>query len=143
MAGISGGFASVFGTPLAGAVFGIEVLAIGSLNYEAIAPCFLAAFVGDLTTRALLSLLHIHHTLYPVAAVPSIDLRGVLYAAIAGAIFGLTGMAFARATHAITGFAQRHVAYAPLRRFLAVCWSQQASLRLERQSTSAWASRPP
>ena len=29
MAGISAGFASVFGTPLAGAVFGVEVLAIG------------------------------------------------------------------------------------------------------------------
>jgi H+/Cl- antiporter ClcA len=114
MAGISGGFASVFGTPLAGAVFGIEVLAIGSISYEAIAPCFLAAFIGDLTTRAW----HVHHTVYPMAAVPAIDLRGVLYSAIAGAIFGLTGMAFARFTHAITSFAKKRVPYAPLRPFL-------------------------
>ena len=60
MAGVSAGFASVFGTPLAGAVFGLEVLAIGSLSYEALAPCFLAAFAGDLTTRAW----HVRHTLY-------------------------------------------------------------------------------
>ena len=38
MAGISGGFGSVFGTPLAGAIFGIEVLAIGRLGYDAIFP---------------------------------------------------------------------------------------------------------
>jgi H+/Cl- antiporter ClcA len=114
MAGISGGFASVFGTPLAGAVFGVEVLAIGSISYEAIAPCFLAAFIGDLTTRAW----HVHHTVYPMAPVPAIDLHGVLYSAIAGALFGLTGMAFARSTHAITSFARKHVSYAPLRPFL-------------------------
>ena len=39
MAGISAGFASVFGTPLAGFVFGLEVLSIGSVTYEAILPC--------------------------------------------------------------------------------------------------------
>ena len=117
MAGISGGFASVFGTPLAGAVFGIEVLAIGSISYEAIAPCFLAAFVGDLTTRGLLSPLHIHHTHYPMPALPDINLPGVFYAAIAGAIFGLTGMAFARTTHAIAAFAKKHIPYGPLRPF--------------------------
>jgi H+/Cl- antiporter ClcA len=39
MAGISAGFASVFGTPLAGAIFGLEVLAIGRLRYDAILPC--------------------------------------------------------------------------------------------------------
>jgi H+/Cl- antiporter ClcA len=118
MAGISGGFASVFGTPLAGAIFGIEVLAIGSISYEAIAPCFLAAFIADLTTRALPWPLHVHHTIYPMAAIPAIDLHGVFYSAIAGVIFGLTGMAFARSTHAITHFAQKHVSYAPLRPFL-------------------------
>ena len=36
MAGLSAGFASVFGTPLAGAVFGMEVLALGWVRYEAI-----------------------------------------------------------------------------------------------------------
>jgi len=117
MAGISGGFASVFGTPLAGAVFGLEVLAIGSLNYEAIMPCFLAAFIGDLTTRAWPWPLKVHHTLYPMAAVPAIHWTGIIYAAIAGAIFGITGMAFARTTHAITAFARKHVSYPPLRPF--------------------------
>lgn len=47
MAGISAGFASVFGTPLAGAVFALEVLAIGRLRLDALFPCVLAAVLAD------------------------------------------------------------------------------------------------
>lgn len=40
--GISAGFASVFGTPIAGAIFGVEVLMVGSVLYEVLFPCFIA-----------------------------------------------------------------------------------------------------
>jgi H+/Cl- antiporter ClcA len=111
MAGISAGFASVFGTPLAGAVFGIEVLAIGTLNYDAIAPCFMAAFAGDLVTRAW----HVQHTIYSVSETPAMSIAGVAYSMIAGAVFGLVGMGFARLTHAVSRVARKHIANATLR----------------------------
>ncbi len=114
MTGVSAGFASVFGTPLAGAVFGIEVLAIGSVSYEAIGPCFFAAFVADLVTRAW----HVKHTLYVVPVVPGMSGRGVLAAAAAGVAFGLVAMGFARATHGLAGLSKRLIAFAPLRPFV-------------------------
>jgi H+/Cl- antiporter ClcA len=114
MAGISAGFASVFGTPLAGFVFGLEVLAIGSLTYEAIFPCLLAAFVADLTCSAL----PIHHTIYNVASVPPMSPLNLLYAALAGAAFGLAAMLFARLTHAIGGLFKRYIDWPPLRPFI-------------------------
>ncbi|HEX7401677.1 MAG TPA: chloride channel protein, partial [candidate division Zixibacteria bacterium] len=40
--GISAGFASVFGTPIAGAIFGVEVLFVGSLLYDVLLPSFIA-----------------------------------------------------------------------------------------------------
>ncbi|MDO9585325.1 MAG: chloride channel protein, partial [Syntrophales bacterium] len=40
--GISAGFASVFGTPIAGAIFGVEVLFIGAINYDVLLPSFIA-----------------------------------------------------------------------------------------------------
>ena len=46
MTGISAGFASVFGTPLAGAVFALEVLAVGRVEYAALVPCLVAALVA-------------------------------------------------------------------------------------------------
>ncbi len=114
MAGVSAGFASVFGTPLAGAVFGMEVLAIGAVGYDAIAPCFLAAFIGDFTTHAW----GVHHTPYAVSDVPALHASGLLWAALAGVAFGLVGMAFARATHAISGWFKRGIAWSPLRPFV-------------------------
>ncbi len=113
MSGISAGFASVFGTPLAGAIFGIEVLAFGRLNYEAIAPCFLAAFIGDLVTKAW----GVQHTIYRVSEVPTLNVLGILSSMAAGIAFGLVAMAFARATHAIAHLAKRTIAFAPLRPF--------------------------
>jgi H+/Cl- antiporter ClcA len=113
MAGISAGFASVFGTPLAGAIFGLEVLALGAISYDAIAPCFLAAFVGDFTTHAW----GVHHTLYAIGNVPTLHATGLLWAALAGAAFGLVGMGFAKSTHAVTHFFKKHIAWSPLRPF--------------------------
>ncbi len=114
MTGISAGFGSVFGVPLAGAIFGIEVLAIGTLSYDALVPCVLASFVGDLVTHAW----GVHHTVYHVSAVPAMNVRGVIYSMIAGAVFGLMGMAFAKLTHAISHLARRCIADPSLRPFV-------------------------
>ena len=113
MAGISAGFASVFGTPLAGAVFGLEVLTVGAIGYEGVIPCFVAAFAGDLTTRAW----QVHHTIYRVPEVPAVSAMGLVWAACAGAAFGLVAMAFARTTHALSAAFKRSVAFAPMRPF--------------------------
>lgn len=113
MAGISAGFASVFGTPLAGAVFGVEVLAVGAVSYEAIVPCFLAGFIGDLTTHAW----GVTHTVYRVRDAPAMSVKGVACAAIAGVMFGLVAMGFARATHAIGHVFKARIAWSPLRPF--------------------------
>lgn len=114
MAGISAGFASVFGTPLAGAIFGLEVLAIGTLTYEAVFPCFVSAFVGDFVTRAW----HVKHTLYVVNNVPSMNARGLVWAALAGLVCGLVSLAFAKVTHGISAAMKRWISYPPLRPFV-------------------------
>ncbi|TSK07058.1 MAG: voltage-gated chloride channel [Geobacter sp.] len=44
--GISAGFATVFGTPIAGALFGVEVLVLGQMFYDVLFPSFVAGIVG-------------------------------------------------------------------------------------------------
>jgi H+/Cl- antiporter ClcA len=114
MAGVSAGFASVFGTPLAGAVFGLEVLAIGRLRYDALLACAIAAIVGDQACLAW----GVHHTHYPLGAVPALSLWGLTAASLAGVVFGIVGMLFADGTHALSGWVKRRIAYAPLRPLL-------------------------
>jgi H+/Cl- antiporter ClcA len=111
MAGVSAGFASVFGTPLAGAVFGIEVLAVGRLRYDAILPCFAAAILGDRVTLAW----GVHHTAYPPLDLQNHSALGLLSALAAGAVFGMVGMLFARTTHAISAAFKRRIPYPPFR----------------------------
>ncbi len=114
MAGISAGFASVFGTPLAGAIFGLEVLAIGRLRYDAILPCMAAAIVSDQVGL----LWGVHHTHYAIPAIPVISAWPLIVMVLAGAIFGLTGKVFADATHALSAWIKKRVSYAPLRPML-------------------------
>ncbi len=51
--GISAGFASVFGTPIAGAIFGIEVLFVGAMMYDVLLPTFIAGVMGYQVSSAL------------------------------------------------------------------------------------------
>lgn len=44
--GICAGFASVFGTPIAGAIYGIEVLVIGRLRYDFLFPAIITGFIS-------------------------------------------------------------------------------------------------
>lgn len=117
MAGISAGFASVFGTPLAGAVFGLEVLALGRMRYDALWPCFAAAIIANQVGL----LWGVQHTHYPVGVIPAISAWGLGAAAVAGIVFGLVGMAFATSSHALSALMKRHIAYAPLRPLLGGC----------------------
>ncbi len=111
MAGISAGFGSVFGVPLSGAIFGMEVLAFGRVEYEAIAPCLLASFAGDLVTRGW----GIHHTQFNITGIPRMSALGILYAMIAGIAFGLMGMVFAKLTHAISRYLKSIFFFSPMR----------------------------
>lgn len=114
MMGISAGFASVFGTPLAGTVFGLEVITIGAISYDAIVPCVLAAFIGERVTRAW----GVIHTAYRVESVPGIDLRGLLCAIVAGILFGLMARLFVKLTEAVKHLGAKYIAWPPLRPFL-------------------------
>ena len=83
--GISAGFASVMGTPLAGALFGIEVLCVGSLVYQSLLPSIIAAIVGHQV--ALLAGV----SFSPVALIPipPFSLSALLWIVVSGVAFGL------------------------------------------------------
>lgn len=97
MCGISSGFGSVFGTPLAGTIFGIEVAAIGMVRYQALIPCFIASLVGHLVTTAW----GIHHLHYVMGAVPELSTGVVLKVVLASILFGLTSILFSELTHGL------------------------------------------
>ncbi len=114
MAGISAGFAAVFGTPLAGAVFALEVLATGRMRYEALLSCVMAAVVADQVGLWW----GVQHTAYAIGSVPHMTPWLLLAMGLAGVAFGLTGRTFAVGTHALSGWMKQRVTYSPLRPML-------------------------
>ncbi|MEN9657557.1 MAG: hypothetical protein RL571_1022 [Pseudomonadota bacterium] len=114
MAGIAAGFASVFGTPLAGAIFGLEVMAIGRMRVDAIWPCLIAAVIADQVGL----LWGVQHTHYAIARIPAISLWGLAAVLLAGAIFGLTARCFANTTHWLAARLKKVIHYPPLRLFI-------------------------
>lgn len=114
ISGISAGFASLFGTPLAGAVFGLEVFILGRLRYEALLPSFLAAVIADYTCLAW----GVGHTIYTIPVVPEVTPAGIGYTLLLGVVFGLTGMFFAKSTLFFTAQFRERIAYAPFRPLL-------------------------
>lgn len=95
MSGVSSGFAAVFGTPLAGTVFGLEVAALGVMSYEAIIPCFTAAYIGNLVT-GFLGVSHSHYAIQNYINTSLINLLKIILAAMA---FGLVSRIFSKLTH--------------------------------------------
>jgi len=120
MAGIAAGFGAVFGTPIAGAVFAIEVLVMGQMRYEALVPCLMAGIIADWTCHAW-GVGHVHYTVAYMqeAMVPAhffhLDALLLVKVVMAAVIFGLAGRFFTESSHRATAFFRRICPHAPLR----------------------------
>lgn len=114
IAAIAAGFGSVFGTPLAGAVFALEFYFIGRIKHEAIFPAFTASVFAAITTK----MWHTQHTHFSIDFIPSVNFLYVLYAVLAGVIFGLCAASFSKMIHWLTSNIKSIIVYHPLRPLL-------------------------
>ncbi len=109
MAGVAAGFGSVFGTPLTGAIFSMEVLVIGRMRYDALIPVLVASLVGDWTCAAWgIGHAHYHIGFDPVSGGSlHFDLPLVGKVVLAAAAFGLASRLFSELTHTLQQGFQR------------------------------------
>jgi H+/Cl- antiporter ClcA len=112
--GISAGFASVFGTPLAGALFALEVLYFSKIRYKSIVLTFLVAFIAYYTVE----LWEVKHTHYAIPIVPPFTLKILLWIIPISILFGLAAMLFSRSTHYWGSLFSKTIPYPPLRPFV-------------------------
>ena len=117
LCGVAAGFGAVFGTPVTGAIFAMEVLVIGRLRYDALIPVLLASIVADATCTAW----GINHTVYhlDVSASASshapFDAWLIAKVALASIAFGLGGRFFTALTHRLQIEFAKRITFPPLR----------------------------
>ncbi|MBO9571777.1 MAG: voltage-gated chloride channel family protein [Chitinophagaceae bacterium] len=114
MCGIAAGFGAVFGTPVTGAIFALEVLTIGRINHNALLPCFIASILAHFTCTAY----GIQHTAYHIsfASVNNsiisffhFDIWTLAKVILGGICFGLAGYLFAELSHAIKNYSNSFI----------------------------------
>ena len=115
--GISAGFASVFGTPIAGAIFGVEVLFVGAIMYDVLLPSIIAGF-------AAFSVAHffgVSYTYYDVMFYKEISLEfGMVFKVIvAGVFFGFVANLFINILRYTNVLLKRYLPNIYFRAFLA------------------------
>ena len=114
MTGIAAGFGAVFGTPIAGAIFALEVLAIGRIKYDALLPCFFAAVLANIVC----TMYGIEHTHYQINFheqasigyfILKFDPKILLWVTISAVIFGVTSYLFSELSHNIKRIAHKYI----------------------------------
>lgn len=102
--GVSAGFAGVFGVPISGALFGLEVLSVGTVFYEVMFPAFIAGITSFQVTHAL-GVNYIYHPLQ----LKAISLDSSLFTVVlAGIFFGIVALILIE-TMKITGILMRFI----------------------------------
>ncbi len=114
MCGMAAGFGAVFGTPVTGAIFAMEVLTVGRIKYDALFPCLIASVLADATCSAY----GIHHTHYTILftqegshwlSFVSFDIWLLVKVIAAGVAFGLAARLFSSTAHFIKNISGKYI----------------------------------
>ena len=111
--GVSAGFAAVFGTPWAAAIFALEIMSFKKIKFENIIPSFVAAFCAHYICLAWM----VKHTVYSIDIIPSITVSTISWTMLAGIIFGVTAFVFIQSNKVLEGLFSK-IKFAPFRPFI-------------------------
>ena len=112
--GISAGFASIFGTPLAGAVFALELVIFSKINLKSFPLSFLTAYIAFFTVEFW----QVQHTHYSIPTVPEMDLKTIFWVILVSILFGIAAFLFSRSTHLWGKLFSKTITYPPLQPFI-------------------------
>ena len=88
MCGMSAGFSALFGTPMAAAVFSMEVVRVGSMHYAGFVPCVVASVIGNFVAKWF----QLPPEVFPIMNVPEmtpVQFGQILVFAVAAALVSI------------------------------------------------------
>ena len=112
--GVAAGFASVFGTPLAGILFTFELARDKKVDFKSVIPIVLVSYIADYTC----TFWGVGHTTYEISQLPEHTLSNFLWVVLAALLFGLSALFFNYLKKGFIALFDYSVKFAPLKPFI-------------------------
>jgi H+/Cl- antiporter ClcA len=105
MCGMSACFSALFGTPIAAAIFSMEVISVGVMYYAALVPCVLSALIAE----GVAQYFGVSETHYIINEIPSLDFISGSKMVLLSIIFALVSIAFCLLLHKTAKFYKKYL----------------------------------
>ncbi len=115
MCGMSAAFSALFGTPMAAAVFALEVISIGIMHYSALVPCVTAAMIAHFVAEFF----KLPPEKFPLTDIPPMDVTAFFKVVVLGALVGGLSIIFCLSLHVMERLYKKYFKNKYIRIFVA------------------------
>lgn len=105
MCGMSAAFAALFGTPMAAAVFSMEMVSVGIMYYSALVPCVMSALIG----AHLASTFGVHAEKFTIVSIPSFSIGGAAKTVLLGILCAAVSILLCIILHKVGGLLKTYI----------------------------------
>ncbi|QFJ55824.1 chloride channel protein [Pseudobutyrivibrio xylanivorans] len=95
MCGMSAAFSALFGTPMAAAIFSMEVISVGIMHYAALVPCVISSLVA----RSVATHMGLGTEMYVIGTIPKFGVVNGILISVFAVICGFVSILFCMSLH--------------------------------------------